>query len=107
MALRVRAKVLLHMWSYDFMTRHYPLNNSDAIISIKKSVETVTDRHHEACRCDYLSKSSFDMLNYKFRHNAGHKYEDSSLDISYTFISKYPLKSKIRARLFKTNDVVS
>ena len=29
--LRLRAKVLLHVWPYDFMTRRYPLNNSDVI----------------------------------------------------------------------------
>ena len=27
----VCAPVLLHVWSYDFMTRHYPLNNSDVM----------------------------------------------------------------------------
>ena len=24
-------QVLLHMWSYDFMTQHYPLNNSEIV----------------------------------------------------------------------------
>ena len=31
MTLPVRAKVLLHVWSYEFMKRRYPLNNSDVI----------------------------------------------------------------------------
>ena len=32
MTLRLRVKVLLHVWSYDFYeTRRYPLNNSDVI----------------------------------------------------------------------------
>ena len=30
-ALHVRAKMLCNVWSYDFMTWHYPLNNSDVI----------------------------------------------------------------------------
>ena len=28
MTLRIRAKVLLHLWSYNFMKRHYPLNKA-------------------------------------------------------------------------------
>ena len=31
MTLRLRAKVLLHVCSYDFMTWRYPLNDSDII----------------------------------------------------------------------------
>ena len=31
MKLRFRAKVLLHVWLYDFYDTMYPLNNSDVI----------------------------------------------------------------------------
>ena len=31
MMLGMRAKVLLHVWSYNFMARRYLLNNSDVI----------------------------------------------------------------------------
>ena len=30
--LGVLAKVLLHVWSYDFITQHYALNNSNVIL---------------------------------------------------------------------------
>ena len=32
MTLHVRAKVLLHVWSYDFMTGCFPLNKGDVIM---------------------------------------------------------------------------
>ena len=39
MTLPVRAKVLLRMWSYVvFMTRRYPLNNSDLMTNDNMSI---------------------------------------------------------------------
>ena len=31
MTLLVRAKVLLYVWTYDFLTRRYPMNNNFVI----------------------------------------------------------------------------
>ena len=39
MTLHVRAKMLCDVWSYDFMTWRYPLNNSDVIIMIKVNMQ--------------------------------------------------------------------